>query len=84
MIGLARYFTGRAEETESHVLEALRLSPRDTYAYGWMTDRRLRKARSRPRPGSRRLAAPVYRCQSKLSHRAFLSRRRPGAPRQDE
>jgi tetratricopeptide (TPR) repeat protein len=36
-IGIAKYFTGRAEETESHVLEALRLSPRDTSAYGWMT-----------------------------------------------
>jgi TolB-like protein/Tfp pilus assembly protein PilF len=35
-IGTAKYFTGRAEETESHVLEALRLSPRDTYAYAWM------------------------------------------------
>jgi TolB-like protein len=36
MIGVAKYFTGRAEETESHVLEALRLSPRDTNAYVWM------------------------------------------------
>jgi TolB-like protein/class 3 adenylate cyclase len=36
VIGLAKYFTGRAEETESHVLEALRLSPRDTLAYTWM------------------------------------------------
>ena len=36
MIGTAKLFTGRAEETESHVLEALRLSPRDTYAYIWM------------------------------------------------
>jgi TolB-like protein len=36
MIGLAKYFTGRAEETESHVLVALRLSPRDTDAYRWM------------------------------------------------
>jgi len=35
-IGLAKLFTGRAEETESHVLEALRLSPRDTDAYAWM------------------------------------------------
>jgi TolB-like protein/Tfp pilus assembly protein PilF len=35
-IGLAKYFTGLAEETESHVLEALRLSPRDTIAYAWM------------------------------------------------
>jgi TolB-like protein/class 3 adenylate cyclase len=36
MIGLGKLFTGRAEETESHALEALRLSPRDTYAYLWM------------------------------------------------
>jgi tetratricopeptide (TPR) repeat protein len=36
MIGNAKYFIGRAEETESHVLEALRLSPRDTDAYRWM------------------------------------------------
>lgn len=35
-IGLAKYFAGRAEETEAHILEALRLSPRDVYAYRWM------------------------------------------------
>jgi TolB-like protein len=35
-IGAAKAFIGRAEETESHVLEALRLSPCDTYAYSWM------------------------------------------------
>jgi tetratricopeptide (TPR) repeat protein len=36
LIGLAKCFSGRAEEAESHVLEALRLSPRDTNAYNWM------------------------------------------------
>jgi tetratricopeptide (TPR) repeat protein len=36
IIGLAKIFTGRAEETESHVLEALRLSPRDALAHAWM------------------------------------------------
>jgi tetratricopeptide (TPR) repeat protein len=36
MIGAAKLFIGRAEETESHVLEALRLSPRDTVVHGWM------------------------------------------------
>jgi Flp pilus assembly protein TadD len=36
MIGVAKLFTGRSEEAESHVLEALRLSPRDTFANGWM------------------------------------------------
>ncbi len=35
-IGLGKYFIGRAEETEAHVQEALRLSPRDTNAYTWM------------------------------------------------
>jgi tetratricopeptide (TPR) repeat protein len=36
VIGTGKYGAGRAEETESHVLEALRLSPRDTLAYTWM------------------------------------------------
>ena len=35
-IGLGKIFIGRAEETEAHVAEALRLSPRDTMAYIWM------------------------------------------------
>jgi TolB-like protein/class 3 adenylate cyclase/Flp pilus assembly protein TadD len=37
MIGLAKTYIGRAEETEIHVREALRLSPRDTNAYIWIT-----------------------------------------------
>ncbi len=36
-IGLGKIYVGRAEETEAHVAEALRLSPRDTVAYFWMT-----------------------------------------------
>ena len=35
-IGMAKLFAGRNEETEGHVLEALRISPRDTRASGWM------------------------------------------------
>ncbi|UPJ48694.1 adenylate/guanylate cyclase domain-containing protein [Bradyrhizobium sp. 200] len=34
--GLAKVFLGRAAETEAHVVEALRLSPRDISAYQWM------------------------------------------------
>jgi tetratricopeptide (TPR) repeat protein len=34
---LAKIFIGRAEETEAHIGEALRLSPRDTLAYVWMS-----------------------------------------------
>jgi TolB-like protein/Flp pilus assembly protein TadD len=36
IIGTAKHFMGRGEETEGHVREALRLSPRDTFAYIWM------------------------------------------------
>jgi TolB-like protein len=42
-IGLAKVFMGRAEETEAHVVEALRLSPRDTLAYVWMSTAGLAK-----------------------------------------
>ena len=42
-IGLAKVFMGRAEETEAHVVEALRLSPRDTLAYVWMSTTGLAK-----------------------------------------
>jgi tetratricopeptide (TPR) repeat protein len=36
LIGLAKVFLGRGAETEAHVNEALRLSPRDTQASRWM------------------------------------------------
>ncbi|HEY1779490.1 MAG TPA: adenylate/guanylate cyclase domain-containing protein [Roseiarcus sp.] len=36
-IGLGKIVLGRAEETEAHIADALRLSPRDTMAYIWMT-----------------------------------------------
>jgi TolB-like protein len=35
LIGLALYFLGRGAETEPHIKEALRLSPRDTIAPRW-------------------------------------------------
>jgi TolB-like protein/class 3 adenylate cyclase/tetratricopeptide (TPR) repeat protein len=37
VIGARKLFLGRAEETEGHVQEALRLSPRDTSAFLWLT-----------------------------------------------
>jgi len=37
-IGLGKILAGRPEETEAHIAEALRLSPRDTLAYVWMTN----------------------------------------------
>ncbi len=35
-IGLAKYFMGQSAETEDHILEAFRLSPRDLRANQWM------------------------------------------------
>jgi TolB-like protein/Tfp pilus assembly protein PilF len=37
-IGVGKTFIGRAEETEAHIVEALRLSPRDPTAYVWMNN----------------------------------------------
>ena len=42
-IGLGKIFIGYAEETEAHILEALRLSPRDTTAFSWMSNAGLAK-----------------------------------------
>jgi TolB-like protein/class 3 adenylate cyclase len=44
-IGYGKIFIGRAEETEAHIAEALRLSPRDTMAYTWMNIAGLAKVR---------------------------------------
>ena len=38
-----KIFTGRAEEAEAHIDQALRLSPRDTSAYAWSTKSASRK-----------------------------------------
>jgi tetratricopeptide (TPR) repeat protein len=35
-IGLHKLYLGRGEETEAYVKEALRLSPRDTWAFNWL------------------------------------------------
>jgi TolB-like protein/class 3 adenylate cyclase/Flp pilus assembly protein TadD len=37
VIGFAKITLGLAQETEAHVLEALRLSPHDALAHAWMT-----------------------------------------------
>ena len=35
-VGYAKYVLGRGAETEAHVNEALRISPRDPFAYHWL------------------------------------------------
>jgi TolB-like protein/class 3 adenylate cyclase len=42
-IGYAKFVNGHAEETEAHILEALRFSPRDTYSYKWVGFRAVAK-----------------------------------------
>jgi TolB-like protein len=42
-IGLGKICIGHAEETEAHIGEALRLSPRDTTAFTWMSNAGLAK-----------------------------------------
>ena len=42
-LGLAQIFVGRAENTDAHVLEALRLSPRDPYVALWFQQAGLAK-----------------------------------------
>ena len=46
LIGYGKIFVGRAEETEAHIAEALRLSPRDLNAYGWISTRPTRRRSS--------------------------------------
>ena len=36
IIGLAKIIIGRFEETETHILKAIRLSPRDKYLSAWL------------------------------------------------
>jgi tetratricopeptide (TPR) repeat protein len=36
IMGMAKYYLGRAGETEGHIREAFRLSPRDMFAHRWM------------------------------------------------
>jgi tetratricopeptide (TPR) repeat protein len=38
LIGFGKIYIGHAEETEVHIGDALRLSPRDTMTYAWMTN----------------------------------------------
>jgi TolB-like protein/class 3 adenylate cyclase len=42
-IGVGKTFIGRAEETEAHIVDALRLSPRDPTAHVWMNSAGLAK-----------------------------------------
>ena len=57
-IGIAKHFIGRSEETEAHVHEAIRLSPRDTLAYLWLGAPGYAKISSGRRRGGSCVATP--------------------------
>jgi len=75
-IGIAKCFLGRAEDTEGHVHNALRLSPRDTFAYLFLSG--CRESLSRQGRRSCLAIAPRDRDQPAFPPRAFLPRDRLG------
>ena len=79
VIGLGKIYIGRAEETEAHIAEALRLSPRDTMAYIWMIHRGRGEEPPRQLGASGRVVSAGDRGQPKLSASTFYVGRRPGA-----
>ena len=71
LIGLAKLYDGHPEETESHVLEALRASPRDTDAYFWVGCMALAKLYLGAYEDALNLVSPLDRTEPELSHRTF-------------
>ena len=80
-IGRAKYLLGRGEETEAHVQEALRLSPRDTEAFVWMMFAGFAKLQLGADEEAVARFRQFGRDQPKSSTRAYLSCHRAGAPR---
>ena len=79
IIGLGKIFIGRAEETEAHVAEALRLSPRDTQAYIWIHFAGIAKSYLGSWEQAGRVVSAVDRGQPNLSLSTFPVGRRPRA-----
>ena len=85
VIGFGKILIGRAEETEAHIPEALRLSPRDSLAYVWLAlagvaklhlavlSRRLRGVDGRSRPTE--TIRDAYSCVGRRPCAAWSTRR---------
>ena len=78
-IGLGKTYAGRAEETEAHILERLRLSPRDTKGFWCDAYRGLREKSPRRVGASGRVVSTVDRGQSKPPACTFSVGHRPRA-----
>lgn len=72
LVGLGKIFVGRAEETEAHVVEALRLSPPRFARVPLDDQRRPREAPPRELGGGGRVVSTGDRGQPKSSECAFL------------
>jgi TolB-like protein len=60
LIGQSKLLIGRGEETEAHVQEALRLSPRDPWVYVFFCYRRVRQESPWQTGGGDLLVAPIH------------------------
>jgi tetratricopeptide (TPR) repeat protein len=69
VIGMAKYYLGRAAETEGHILEAFLHSPRDIFAHRWCS------SRAWPRSSSVRMPKPLFGCNEALRRTAILHSR---------
>ena len=67
-IGMAKFLAGRNEETEEHVLEALRISPRDIRASSWMLFVGIAKFVPGRDEEAVVVAEPVDRAESEIGH----------------
>ena len=63
LMGLAKIFVGHPEETGAHENEALRLSPRDSFAWLWLHFAGAAKMNSGRRGGGSRIVSPLDREQ---------------------
>ena len=73
IIGLAKFFLGRGAETEGHINEALRLSPRDTLAFRWMAWSASPRCSSVPTPKRSRGCAGASRPTAIIPLRISIS-----------
>ena len=80
-IAIGKYFLGRAEDTEAHVQEALRLSPRDICAYRWLMYIGLANVYLKADAEAVFWLRRSIEANRNLRTDAFLSRRPLGVPR---
>ena len=80
LIGVGKNLTGRYEETEAHVLEALRISPHDRRAGMWSMIAASAKLLAWPRRGGCCMAQSVDRAGPERADASLLPCSRFGAP----